>query len=247
MDLKVEKLSLSYGQKEVISDFNFQVESGHITAILGPNGVGKTSLLRSILLLERPSGSLHLADLDLKKMTIKERAKYISYVAQYTNPSFSISVYEYIKLGLRPEKDHDKTQLLGHIIGQLDLEDLLEEEILSLSGGQRQRVAIARALAQEPKLLLLDEPTASLDIKQQIKVMDILETYAEKEDIGILMSIHDINLAIRFAKKCLVISNKKILAYGESSQVINKENMEEAYDIGLEILEHKGQRVVLVE
>lgn len=249
MGLKVENIDFSYDNKKIIQDISFEVESGEILGLLGPNGTGKTTLLKCILDLLKNQGTCIVDNINLKSLSLKERAKYISYVPQNIDLVFPISVFEYIKMGRSPynSKNSNDNEIILGIIEDFQLEEFAFKGINQLSGGERQRVMIARAMAQEPRVILLDEPTSNLDMKHQKKTMEILRDISKKKDISIIISIHDLNLASRYCDKFLILKNAKIFSYGDEDKVIDEDIIMNTYGIPVEIIYHQNRKIVVMK
>lgn len=236
--MQVCGLSIAYGSFTVLKDLNFSVKKGDFVALIGPNGAGKSSLLRCVSRALKPdAGFIHLDGTDLSKIKLQETAKIMSVVPQNTNIDFDFSVEEIVTMGRYPhlgrfrkekEKDRDIVLRAMELTG---ITHLAEQSVHNLSGGERQRVSIARALAQEPELLLLDEPTANLDINYQLEFLELARTLNREKDITIIAAIHDLNLASQFFDSFILVSNKKILAAGKPEDVLTTENIYLAYGV----------------
>ncbi|WP_291256319.1 ABC transporter ATP-binding protein [Fusobacterium sp.] len=249
MGLKLDRLTLKYREKVILQDISLDIKKGDVVAILGPNGVGKTTLLKGILSLINSDGNCYLDEVNLKKCSLVERAKYLAYVPQSTNINFSITVIDYICMGKVGNEREDKIEILkkaNELIKVLELERLALKDIFKLSGGERQKVMIAKAIIQDTKVIVLDEPTSNLDIKSQKKVLEFLKLIASEKDLIIIMSIHDLGLANKYCNKFLFLKDKKIFAYGNNSEVLTKENIEVIYETDIEIIQHKGRKKILI-
>ena len=177
-----------------------------------------------------------------------ELSKSLSYVSQH-NEAASHTVFDSILIGRLPyirstanKKDYDMVEL---VIKELSLEELAMRSTATLSGGEYQKVVLARALVQEPKLLILDEPTSNLDIKNQAEVMAFMKKYCKKRNISVVISIHDINLSLHYSDKFLLLDKGQVYAYGEH-EVINEKSIKDVYKVEAKILEYEGRKAVLV-
>jgi iron complex transport system ATP-binding protein len=252
--LDVNGLTLSFDGQPVLRDVTFSLSAGQVVALLGPNGAGKSTLLRAVDRILRPQeGVIRLDGRDIDAMSPRELARLVAYVPQRDDQSRPASVFELVLLGrvphfgLRPAVSD--LEIVGEVLERLDLGHLADRNVLELSGGQRQRVMIARALAQRPRLLLIDEPTANLDLKYQLQVMRLLKqevTRAENgQNLTILVAIHDLNLALRFADRFLLLTDGEIAARGSTS-ALDEETIRAAFEVEVHRLEYKGRPWVIV-
>ncbi|MFA5105044.1 MAG: ABC transporter ATP-binding protein [Candidatus Margulisiibacteriota bacterium] len=230
--IKIEKLCAGYGRQDIIKDISLSADKGEFVALLGPNGGGKTTLLRAVLgLLKISSGSVFLSGEDAKKMTTKNKSKKLSFIPQVSSPLEGFSVEEIIAMGRNPHDTGSEADLIAidRSIEKVNLKNLRNTDVSRISGGEYQRVLIARALAQETDIMLLDEPTAHLDIKYRIETMRTLRALkAEKLIIGVF---HDIDLVKDFADRVVLMKSGKIAADGEVSQVLSPVLINEVFDI----------------
>ncbi len=235
--LKIENLACGYNPKKpVIKDMSFSVDEGDFVGIVGPNGSGKTTLLRTIIgLLQKYSGSVILSNHRIEKLDRRELARRVAFVPQLMEPVEGFTVEELVLLGRTPyfdrfsfegEDDHDA---VNWAIEELKIESLKGRQVSELSGGEFQRVAIARALAQEPRILLLDEPTSHLDIRYQVKLCKLLRKLRKHRSI--IATFHDLNLASRFCSRLILIKNGELIAHGRPDEVITPQNIWKAYRI----------------
>jgi len=247
--LKVRDIIVGYKNGQVIlSDLGFELGSGQMLAILGPNGAGKTTLLRCINSMIRPwEGVVQVADADVFRMNAGEIATHLGYVAQ-RNDACRMTVFDAVLVGRKPHLrwkagKEDMAKVAG-ALQQLGLEDLALCHIDELSGGELQKVCIARALVQEPKVLLLDEPTSSLDLKNQLDILDIIRRVVTEHQIAAVMTMHDLNLAFRFANRFLFLKEGKIFA-NERKEQINADIVSAVYGVEVDILKHSGQMFII--
>ena len=249
MALEVECLSFDYGGPPVLREVSFRLPEGSFLGLLGPNGTGKTTLLTAIGMLRRPgSGRCLLAGKDLARLSPRERAKMVAYLPQDTHSPFPQTVMEAVLLGRSPhalftpgEKDR---RAAAAALERLGLETRAFREVGSLRGGERQRVVLARALAQRPRLLLLDEPTSSLDLKNQLGVMGLVRDLCRNEGLMAVASIHDLNLAATFCDHFLLLKDAASLAWG-GAEVLTPKNIQAVYGVPVAVAELAGRRVIV--
>ena len=241
--LNIDNLSFSYGSLKVLDDISFEAESNKIISILGPNGTGKTTLLKCICNVHRPeTGKIQVNGTDILELKGKELAKNIGYVPQ-TVPLSRMSVFDSILIGRKPyiewtatKKDIEK---VSAVIDALDMSHLSLRYLDEISGGEFQKTQIARAIVQEPNVLILDEPTNNLDISNQHTTMHMIEDVVRSRGMCTIMTMHDINLAVHYSDLFLFLNKGKIAAYGDMS-VITEELIHEVYGINANIIRHRG-------
>lgn len=223
-----------------------------MVGLLGPNGVGKSTLLKTInRILPQEQGSVKVYQRDVAELTIRELARTMSYVPQSTHGAFPMSVVDVIVMGRMPyigmnitAEDKDK---VFEALQLLELEKLAFKNINELSGGERQRVLIARSLAQNPQVLLLDEPTSNLDVKHQIETLNTLTKIIKKQQLIAIIAIHDINLATMFCDRLLLLKDRRIFSQGRSNEVISRSNLQEVYELDTDIVQVAGVNHVLLQ
>ena len=221
----------------VLNGVTLHVAKGEWTAILGPNGCGKTTLLKCILGLEKASaGEIRLLTSDVSKSEVTELAKIAAFVPQTTEVPFDFSVFEMVLMGRIARKKGlfgfetcDDREAAKKAIENCDLKKLSSRNFHELSGGEKQRVVIARALAQEPKVLLLDEPTAFLDIGHQQEILELLKTLNKEQGLTILSVMHDINLALVWCDKIALMQNGKICAHGRPEETVTYASLKKVF------------------
>ena len=236
--IKIQNLSFKYYNNTVLKNIDFNVIKGSFISILGPNGSGKTTLLKNLCRLLKPlSGNIVLEKDDIKGLKYKEFAKKIAVVHQGTDMSFEFSVYDVVLMGRYPyqrifrnESDID-FNIVKNAMTETGVWDLREKSINEISGGERQRVMIARSLAQEPEILLLDEPISHLDIKHQINILNLCKKLNDEKKITVISTLHDINLASRYSDYILLINNGTIEKFDTPEKVLTEENIEKVYNI----------------
>ena len=236
MSLKAQNISFSYAQKTVLDNISFSMQSGQSLALIGPNGIGKSTLLKCLAgVLKSKNASLFLGEEELLSMPALKRARYLAYLPQQQNSVFNISVMDAILLGRAPfmrfgpsRKDKEKALKAAYEMG---LEPYLFYDMQALSGGWRQRVFLARALAQEAKILVLDEPTSSMDIKNALDSFESILKLCKANGLMSIVCMHDINFASLFFDSFLMLKDAKIFAQGSASEVITEGNIKALYGV----------------
>ena len=239
--LKVEQLVCGYEErKPIVKGISFSIELGEFVGIVGPNGSGKTTLLRAMVgLVKIQHGSIIIGQHHLKHLERREVARRIAFVPQLMEPVEGFTVEDLVMLGRTPyferfsfEREEDY-QAVKWAIEELKIGKLANRPLTELSGGEFKRVAIARALAQQPKILLLDEPTSHLDIRYQVKICKLLRKLRAHRSI--IATFHDLNLASRFCSRLMLIKDGELIADGSPSEVVTAENVWKAYRIKVAI------------
>ncbi len=252
--ITVKNLHFKYSSSYTLKDTSLTIKKGVLTGILGPNGSGKSTLLKNILnYLKYDKGVISVNDIDLKKYTFTNLAKIMSFVPQKSNVRSNFLVRDFIILGrmvhLKSKwsgfSSHDK-DVVSHIIKRLGLEKFEERSILSLSGGEFQRVLMARALAQEPDILLMDEPTASLDINYAVEIMRLAKELTKTHNLTVIAVLHDLNLASIFCEDLILMKDGQVKFSGKTQEIINTEVLEQVYDFSPKIIEDdSGTKFIL--
>ncbi len=248
MILSVQDLCIGYDQGLVLKDLNFKVAPREILGILGPNGAGKTTLLRCINRILKPSkGSVLVQERDVMSMRSEEIARNLSYVAQKAETG-RMTAFDAVLLGRRPylgwQVTHNDLRIVDAAIKRLGLEQLTLRHLDQMSGGELQKVCIARALVQEPTVMLLDEPTSSLDLKNQLEILRTIDFVVQEHELAAVMTMHDLNLALRFAHKFLFLKDGRIFYHGARDE-LTAEMVEAVYKVEVDILTHQGQLVIV--
>ena len=253
MKLTAEHLSFSYRRKAVLHDVSFSLEQGQVLCVLGPNGVGKSTLFRCILgLLKHYSGNVLLDDRQASGLTQRELARRIAYIPQFSAPVFQYSVFHTVLMGTTSQIGSFATpgkaqeELAMQALETMGIAQLKDRPVGMLSGGERQMVLIARALAQNSPLLVMDEPTASLDFGNSIRVMEMVRRLADK-GYGIILSTHNPDLALRYGTHALVLNEGRVCSFGSPEQAITPQLLSRIYGVDVDILPVAGcqQRVCI--
>jgi iron complex transport system ATP-binding protein len=243
--LNVDGVECRYGSIKVLEDVRLSVKGGDFVGILGPNGSGKTTLLKSISRTLKPyKGTILLNEADIYSLKSVDVAKQMAVVPQDTSIGFNFSALDIVLMGRNPhmkrfqmESEKDMT-VARKVMNLTNVWHLAERPINELSGGEKQRVIIARALAQEPKILLLDEPLTHLDIMNQLEIMDLVKDLCVKEKLVVLAVFHDFNLAARYCKSAIMLKDSRIFAAGNLTEVLTSENIKSVFNVDAIVQKH---------
>jgi iron complex transport system ATP-binding protein len=248
MFFEVNHINFSYRSKQVLDGVSFTVKEDDVVSILGPNGVGKTTLIKCIgKVLTPKAGSVFIEGSDLHKMSKKNIAKKIGYVSQRSETSRT-TVFDSVLLGRKPHFEWDITEkdirLAGRVLHLLGLDELALKYVDEISGGEYQLVQIARVVVQQPKIILLDEPTSSLDLSNQHLIMHLIRNIVKKNHMAAIMIIHDLNLAIRHSDKFVLMKDGAVYSVG-GHEVITPENIKAVYNIEAYVESVRGIPIVI--
>lgn len=247
--IQVQELSFSYRHdRPILNNIDFTASRGQCTAILGNNGAGKSTLIKCLnRILEPQQGVVYVNGKNTLQLKRNEIAKCLAYVAQH-NGAARFTVFDTVLLGRKPYIKFEPTQedirIVEAVIERMKLRDFALRYIDELSGGELQKVMLARALAQQPQVLLLDEPTSNLDLCNQYEVLSIIRDIARTEQISVLLVLHDLNLALRYCDRFLFLKNNRIFCYG-GIEVMTPENINQVYQIPVTVQEVNGVKVVI--
>lgn len=243
--LDVERISVDYGTSRVLKDITFSVEKGECIGIIGPNGSGKSTLLKALSKILKPtSGRVVVCGRGLERYSVKELARHMAVVPQETGIEFDFTCLEIVMMGRNPhmgrfevegKKDMDIAREAMRLTNTWHLRD---RPFSGISGGERQRVIIARALAQEPSVLLMDEPVSHLDINYQIEILDLVERLKAERSMVVIVVFHDLNLAARYCDRLILLSDSRILAAGKPDEVLTQEHIREAFHANVAVRKH---------
>lgn len=248
--LEAQNLAYTYphSTKEVFTDISLHAQAGSMLAIMGNNGAGKSTLLSLLANATKPkAGRVLVGGIDIATYNRRENAQHIACVLQQQRIPH-LSVYDEVLLGRRPHiswsiTPHDR-EVVASCIARLELEPFLNRFCDELSGGERQKVYIARALAQETEVLLLDEPTSALDPKNQIEVLRVVRQVTKEQNLATILVIHDVNLALRFCDRFLLVRDGVVVAEG-GHEAVTDEALSRTYDMPMRLVEFEGIRLAV--
>jgi len=236
---RMQDVTLGYGTKEVVKDITFEAKSGELIGLVGPNGSGKSTIIKALSRIITPiKGEILLDGRNITAVSRKELAKLISVVPQIPVLPSAFTAFEIVLMGRSPHlglfqyEGHEDLEIAWRAMKKTSTHKLAERKIGELSGGEIQSVVIARALTQETEAVLLDEPTANLDIGRQIDILGLFKSLCKKNGLMVIAALHDLNLAAHYCDRLVLIHNGKIHARGTPSEVITAENIRQVYGSG---------------
>ena len=250
--LKIQNLSASYHGHQVLHDISFNVQSGEVLALIGPNGAGKSTLIRAASGVIPYTGHVRTNGDDFASLSPIQRAKYIATVPQAVSMPPAYTVWETVLLGRTPylgflgqpsQKDEEIARQSLQRVSALQFAD---RRVGELSGGEQQRILLARALCQSAPILLLDEPTAHLDLQYQVGLLELVSELAHKDHLAVLVALHDLNLAAHYADRIALMVAGNIKAMGKPKEVLLPELIAEAYCLPVQVVKHPFLDIPLV-
>lgn len=237
--LEVRSVQFSYAEP-VLNDLSFEIGAGQLLAVLGPNGSGKSTLLKILVgILSPASGSVLIGGRDLSSMNRRQAARLIGYVAQDSAVRFPLTAMEFVLqgrfaqgrlIGFESKEDIEEAQRAMHLTGTTQF---ASRRLIELSGGERQRVMLARSLAARPRLLVLDEPVANLDISHQVKMLDLVRTLTSEREMSAIVVTHELNLAADFATSALLLKTGSMIAFGTPEDVMTEPLLRSVFETNL--------------
>ena len=248
--LKADNIFFSYNSLNVLCGIDIEIKRGQVTALIGPNACGKSTLIKNLNGIYNPQkGDVRLFNKSLNSLSIKSIAKHIAYIPQFHSSNFPMTVFEAVLLGLNNsfawqynESDLELTSKTLYLMG---INDIADRNVNNLSGGQRQRVSIARALVRQTEIIIMDEPTSSLDLKNQYEVMGIVHSLAKDKGIAVLAAIHDINLASVIADSVAVMRKGEIFCQGTPDDVIERNIINKVFSVDVNIINFENRPFLL--
>jgi len=251
--LTIHSLSVRYGQKTVLDNVSLQVKGGEVLAVIGPNGAGKSTLIRAVSGVVQPdAGSLLIDGVDLLRISHSERARRLAVVPQASLLPEAYTVFQTVLLGrtaymnwLGQAARRDHEQAL-YALEKTQILDLADRLVGQLSGGERQLVLLARAIAQGSPFLLLDEPTTFLDLQHQSSLLNLVRSLSRENNLGVLMVLHDLNLASLYADRVAILASGRITALGSPNQVLTEDRLTSLYQVPVHVIPHPDYGTPLV-
>lgn len=250
--LKLQNLSVSYGPRQILHDISLNVQSGEILALIGPNGAGKSTLIRAASGVIPYTGQVRTNGDDFASLSPIQRARYIATVPQAISLPPAFTVWETVLFGRTPYlgflgQPSKKDEEIAHqALERINALPLVDRRVGELSGGEQQRVLLARALCQATPVLLLDEPTAHLDLQYQVSLLELVHDLAHKDNLAVLVALHDLNLAAHYADRIALMVAGNIKAIGNAKEVLRPELIQEAYCLPVQVVQHPFLDVPLV-
>lgn len=238
--LKIKELTCGYNENNVIHEIDFEVEKGENITIIGPNGCGKSTILKALGGIIDYKGSITIENKELKNIKRRERAKKIALMSQSSEIFFEYSVYETVALGryaytkdMFSSYTKEDSEIIEEALKSVNISNLKEKSIRELSGGQLQRVYLARAFVQEPDVILLDEPTNHLDLKCQIEILSYINNWVKEKNKIVIAVLHDLNLVGSFSERTILIDEGKIIKIGNTKDILNSEELKKVYKVDI--------------
>ncbi len=251
--LKLEQLGCRYGEREVFEQLNLHAAQGEVLALLGPNGAGKSTLLRCLARLQRPQqGQIWLNGQPLWQIKPRLAAQQIAFAPQNHGLNPDLTVEQMLLLGRTPHRGwllpmtKADRAIVEQLLERFNLTNYRQQTLAELSGGEQRRVIIARALAQQPSILLLDEPTAHLDLKYQLEIMQLVSDLAHNEEVCVILTLHDLNQASLCADRIALLAHGRLQAVGSPSSVLRSDLIESAYDVPIQLIDHPSHGSPLI-
>lgn len=243
--LRIENLSACYGPRRILHQVSLEVNSGEVVALIGPNGAGKSTLIRAASgVIPVEGGSVQTNGRDLLSLPPMERARCLAVVPQAASLPPAFSAWETVLLGRTPylnflgQVSANDEAIARAALSRVDALKLSERRVGELSGGEQQRVLLARALAQSTPILLMDEPTAHLDLQYQVALMEMARSLAHDDGLSVLAALHDLNLAARYADRLVLLVSGEVKARGTARQVLGPKTIAAAYGLPVEVIPH---------
>jgi iron complex transport system ATP-binding protein len=242
--LKIQNLSVSYNQRQVLHGVDLSVQSGEILALIGPNGAGKSTLIRAASGVIPSQGRVRTNGDEFHALTPIQRARYVAVVPQAISLPPAFTVWETVLMGRTPhlgflgQTSRADEELARRALERVHALELSERRVGELSGGESQRVLLARALCQSTPILLLDEPTAHLDLQYQVSLLELVRKLVREDNLAVLVALHDLNLAARYADRVALMVGGRLQSVGSPREVLTPERISSAYCLPVNVVEH---------
>lgn len=251
--LRIESLSVNYGTRRILHDVSLDVQSGEILALIGPNGAGKSTLVRAVSgVIPIANGYVHTSGHDFATLSTIQRARYVATVPQAVSLPPAYTVWETVLFGRTPylgflgQPSQEDEEIARQSLARVSALPFAERRVGELSGGEQQRILLARALCQTTPILLLDEPTAHLDLQYQVSLLELVSELAHKDNLAVLIALHDLNLAAHYADRIALMVAGNIKAIGEPEEVLQPELIADAYCLPVQVVKHPFLDIPLV-
>ena len=250
--LKIQNLSVSYGSRRILHDVSLDVQSGEVLALIGPNGAGKSTLVRAVSGVIPYTGQIRTNGDDFASLSTLQRARYVATVPQAVSLPPAFTVWETVLLGRTPylnflgQPSRKDEEIARQSLGRVSALPFADRRVGELSGGEQQRVLFARALCQSTPILLLDEPTAHLDLQYQVTLLQLVHELAHRDNLAVLIALHDLNLAAHYADRIALMVAGSIKAVGKPAEVLQPELIAEAYCLPVQVVKHPFLDIPLV-
>src|SRR5512145_1270840 len=251
--LKIRNLSVNYGARRILHEVSFDVQSGEVLALIGPNGAGKSTLIRAVSgVIPIRSGQVRTNGDNFASLSPIQRARYIATVPQAVALPPAYTVWETVLFGRTPYlgflgQPSKKDEEIAHqALGRVSALSLVDRRVGELSGGEQQRILLARALCQSTPILLLDEPTAHLDLQYQVGLLELVHELAHRDRLAVLVALHDLNLAAHYADRIALMVAGNIKAMGKAKDVLQPELIQEAYCLPVLVTRHPFLDIPLI-
>ena len=242
--LKIQFLSVSYGPRRVLHEVSLDVQSGEVVALIGPNGAGKSTMIRAVSGVILYTGHVRTNGDDLASLSPIQRARYIATVPQAVSLPPAYTVWETVLFGRTPhlgflgQPSQKDEEIARQSLARVSALPFAERRVGELSGGEQQRILLARALCQSSPILLLDEPTAHLDLQYQVGILQLVQELAHRDNLAVLVALHDLNLAAHYADRIALMVAGKIKALGTPKDVLQADLIQEAYCLPVSVVKH---------
>ena len=245
--ISLSDVSVHYGDQPIVQNISFDIRQGKVMVLIGPNGSGKTTIIRGINgSVKLSGGQINYDGKNSADSSETERAKYLSVVPQNSLLPDGFSVYETVAMGRTPylgllgKLSEEDRRRVDEAIRETAIFDLRKKDVRSLSGGEQQRVILARALAQDTPVMILDEPTTHLDLNHTIGILSLVRNLSREKGTAVLIVLHDLNLAARFADEIIILKQGNILAMGTPEEVLTENNLTAVYHVPMIVFRHDG-------